>query len=325
MNEFFPNWTLRPFYPPMHGVPGSSQRKGIRQVAGATVYYVDADHPKASDDNKGWSPEYPFATIQHAVDTVVSGDWIVVMSIDSDGESVVTPDYTEGANYVRLVGIPNASKYAPAWESDNAAASCLDLRGIGWHISGFRFYAPTGAACIELRHTDSGANDIAIRTEIEGNYFDGLTEGLYGIESHGCYDVWIHDNWFSLFHNAGGTATALVTTTTPLAIPYRNHIYNNYFMDSDNHVEFAMNGSRFGPGNFVQTTGYAYAATNVVVTNPAANPGDDNMVAGNYFEGDYSIAGGFRPGAADFWTGNYSDDTAEAEVGDNGITIARPT
>lgn len=324
MNEFFPNWTLRPFYPPMHGVPGSSQRKGIRQVSGATVYYVDFDHPKASDDNKGWSPEYPFATIQHAVDTVSTGDWIVVASIDSSGESVVTPDYTEDANYVRLIGVPNGSRYAPYWTSDTATDSCLDLRGIGWHISGFRFGAPTAAACIELRHTDSGANDIAIRTIIEGNYFDGLTVGLCGIESHGCYDVWIVDNWFSLFHNAGGSATALWTGTTPLAIPYRNHIIGNRFMDNDNHIDFQMNGGSI-TDNIVQKTGYAYTATVVVRTTLPGNPGDDNIVSRNVFEGDYSNVGGYIAGAADFWTGNISDDTAEAEVGDNAITLTRPS
>lgn len=321
MNEFFPNWTQRPFYPPMHGVPGSSQRKGMRQVSGATVYYVDYDHADADDNNKGWSPEYPLATIQAAVDKVSSGDWILVMSIDSSGESVVTPDYTEGANYVRLIGIPNGSRYTPSWESDDASTSCLDLRGIGWHVSGFRFLCPTDAAGIELRHTDSNADDIAIRTVIEGNYFDGQSTGLYGIESHGCYDVWIYDNWFSLFNNVGNTATALFTGTTPLAIPYRNHIFNNWFMDNDNHVHYDMNGSRFGPGNFIQKTGYAYTATICL----DCSAGDDNMISGNVFEGDFSIAGGYTGGAADYWIGNYSDDTAEAEVGDNAITIARPS
>jgi len=318
MSEFFPNWTQRPFYPPMHGVPGSSQRKGMRQVSGATVYYVDADHADADDNNKGWSPEFPLATIQAAVDKVSTGDWIMVMSITGDGESVITPDYTEGANYVRLIGVPNGSRYSPSWESDDASASCLDLRGIGWHVSGFRFLAPTGAACIELRHTDSNANDIAIRTVIEGNYFDGQTTGLYGIESHGCYDVWIVDNWFSLFNNAANTATALVTTTTPLAIPYRNHIINNQFMDCDNLIHYDTNGSRF-QGNVLQQNGYAYAA--VIIFDISA--GDDNIVTQNIIEGDYSQPA-CHGGAADFWFQNISDDTAEAEVDAAGFTIAPP-
>jgi len=37
-----------------------------------------------------------------------------------------------------------------------------------------------------------------------------------------------------------------------------------------------------------------------------------------------SFAGGYISGANDMWVGNIAEDTAEAEVGDNGITIAIP-
>jgi hypothetical protein len=76
--EFFPNLVQRPLYPPMHGVPGSSQRKGIRTGSG-TVFYVDREHPRANDNNKGWDAEYPLDTIQQAVDNAADNDWIVVM------------------------------------------------------------------------------------------------------------------------------------------------------------------------------------------------------------------------------------------------------
>ena len=76
--EFFPNLVQRPLYPPMHGVPGSSQRKGIRTGSG-TVFYVDGSHANASDNNKGWDAEYPLETIQQAVDNAAAGDWVVVM------------------------------------------------------------------------------------------------------------------------------------------------------------------------------------------------------------------------------------------------------
>ena len=197
--------------------------------------------------------------------------------------------------------------------------STLDER-----VSGFRFYGKTSAACIELRHTDSGANDIAIRTTIDHCYFDGLTTGLYGIVSHGCYDVWIVNNTVMLWNNGVNSSTCMEVTTTPLAIPYRNYVTGNIFGDSDNGMRWESNGSFFW-GNMVQPTGYAYSMTDVFQTSTVANPGDDNVVWGNTFPGDYSIAGGYRPGAADAWLGNWADDTAEAEVGDNGITIARPT
>jgi len=127
-----------------------------------------------------------------------------------------------------------------------------------------------------------------------------------------------------LFNNVGNTAVCMEVTTTPLAIPYRNYILDNIFGDSDNGMIWPSNGSFF-KGNMVQPTGYTYAMTAVFQTSLVANPGDDNVVWGNVFPGDYSIAGGYRGGAADVWIGNFADDVAEAEVGDNGLTLAVPT
>lgn len=319
----YPLTRLVPFFPGQMGVPGSDVSLGLRTVPQSKVLYVDVNHPDASDAHDGTDPDHPLATVQEAVDKLEHNyDMIVVRSMGA--ESVVTPDYTDTFSYVTIIGA-GTSRYAPAWESAAAATPCLDLRAVGWRIQGFRFYGPTQAACIELHHTDLTGNDIAIRTIIEDCYFDGLTTGRYGILSHGCYDVWVVNCTFSLFHNAvAGGAVAMIVTTTPLAIPYRNHIVGCKFYDNDNHVIWPCNGS-FVYGCMFQPVGYAYAATQVLNTSIVGNPGDDNVVFGNCMPGDYSIAGGYRPGAADAWLGNWADDVAEAEVGDNGITIARPT
>jgi len=53
----------------------------------------------------------------------------------------------------------------------------------------------------------------------------------------------------------------------------------------------------------------------------------ENVVSGNAFGNlDYSNVGGLWPNAANpgGWAGNTSEDVAEAEVGDNGLTIAPP-
>jgi hypothetical protein len=78
MDIFIPNLVLRPFYPPMHGVPGSSQRKGIRMQSGATAFFVDPDNAKASDDNKGWDAEFPLETIAEAIDKASAEDYIFI-------------------------------------------------------------------------------------------------------------------------------------------------------------------------------------------------------------------------------------------------------
>jgi hypothetical protein len=314
----------RPLTPGPLGFRGVD-RGGQTLRADTQIFYVNSAHANASDLNEGISADAPFATVQAAVINANLHSYDTIFVGGPVAESVVTLDYNLGANYVSLIGAGD-SMYSPYWETDNAALPCLDLRAVGWKVSGFRFWGPTTAACIQLRHTDTNADDIAIRTVIEGNLFDGLTTGRYGIVTHGCYDVWIKDNVFQLFHNAvAGGAVPLLVGTTPLAIPYRNHVIGNVFWDNDNGAIFPCNGSRV-EGNLFQKTGYAYTMAQVLQTSVGGNPGDDNIVTKNVFQGDYSIAGGFTAGAADYWMQNISDDLAEAEVdADTGFTIARPS
>lgn len=297
------------------------------------IFYIDETNGYSGVD--GTDPLAPLDSLQELIDRTtalaagtgtrepVLESYDVVYVRGSITEDVVTGDYTQMPGYVSIIGVGNG-RYSPAWEGDDASTPSLDLRCVGWRISGFRFYGKTSAACIELRHTDSGANDIAIRTIVDHCYFDGLTTGLRGIESHGCYDCWFVNDTFALFNNGANTAVGMEVTTTPLAIPYRNHIVNCMFYDSDNGAIFPMNGS-YVYGSMFQKTGYAYTMAQVLNTSTVANPGDDNVVFNCYFTGDFSIAGGYRPGAADTWFGCYSDDLAEAEVdAATGIVIGRP-
>lgn len=310
------------FFQGQLGIPQSDSDLGWRTHPDAVILYVDSGHGNADDNNDGTDPNYPKATVQSAVDSSLLTSYSEIRVSGTVSEDVITPDYVTGPNYVWLRGM-GISRYSPAWEGDDASTASLDMRAVGWRVSGFRFYGKTSAACIELRHTDSGANDIAIRTIIEDCYFDGLTTGETGIESHGCYDVWVVNCTFALWNNAGNTAACMRVTTTPLAIPYRNYILGNKFHDSDNGVIWNSNGSFF-QGNMFQPTGYAYSMVQVLNTAIAGPSGDDNIVWENCFPGNYSIAGGYRAGAADAWLGNWADDIAEAEVADNGITILPP-
>lgn len=313
----------KPWFGGQFGVPGSSSPEGFRLHPDAVILYVDSGHAEASDNNDGTVPDEPKATVQSAIDSTLITPYSTVLVSGEVAEDVVGPDYVTGPSYISIIG-NGVSRYSPAWTGSDAAVASLDLRAVGWVIKGFRFYGQTTAACVVLRHTDSGANDIAIRTIFEDCYFDGLTTGLTGIESHGCYDVWVKNCTFKLWNNVANTAAGMRTTTTPLAIPYRNHIIGNVFEDSDNGMIWSSNGSLFAH-NYVKPVGYAYTMVQAFNTSTIGNVGDDNMVVGNYFGGDYSIAGGYRGGAADEWFGNYSPDIAEAEVADNGIVILPPT
>ncbi|MGD8498997.1 MAG: hypothetical protein PVJ86_00025 [Phycisphaerales bacterium] len=311
------------FYGGQMGVPGSDSPLGLRMHPDAVVLFVDSGHSEANDNNDGTNPLAPKETVQSAIDSTLLTSHSYILVSGTVAEDVITPDYVTGPNYVTLMG-NGTSRYAVQWEGDAADVASLDMRAVGWRVSGFRFYGQTSDACVVLRHTDSGANDIAIRTIIDNCYFDGLTTGLTGLESHGCYDVWIVNCTFKLWNNVANTAAGMRVTTTPLAIPYRNHVIGNVFEDSDNGMIWPSNGSLFAH-NYVKPVGYAYTMVQAFNTSLVANPGDDNLVVGNYFGGDYSIAGGYRGGAADEWFGNFSPDIAEAEVADNGIVILPPT
>ncbi len=316
--------------PPIMGFKGTGRENRI--VTGdLRVFYVDSGHANANDSNEGLDPDYPLATIQELVDRAtgtstnppVMQNYDVIYVSGSVAEDVQTGNYTEMPSYISIIGA-GPTRYSPAWEGSDADTPSLDLRCVGWRISGFRFYGKTGAPAVVLRHTDTGANDIAIRTQIDNCYFDGLTTGLYGLETHGCYDVKIEDCTFSLWNNVANTATGFKLLTAPLALPYRQHLVNCQFYDNDNGMDVPQNGSFVRNSSF-QKTGYAYASVLVCQTNTVAAGGDDNMLFGNNFEGDFSIAGGFRFGPASYPMSNFSDDVAEAEVGAEGLVIAVPT
>ncbi len=308
---------------PIWGIGGTGQELAIKSGAGR-LFYVDSGHADANDNNDGLEPNHPKATLASAIASPFLSNYDTIFVSGTVTESIVTPDYVTGPSYVRIVGT-GVSQFGPQWDSGAADAPCLDLRAPGWRIEGFRFYGPTTEACIQLRHTDTGANDIAIRTIIKDCYFDGSpnTTALYGIETHGCYDVWVVGCQFAFFHNGGGTGVAIRSGTTPLAIPYRNKIIGCQFYENDNHVYVGMNAS-IVQDNVFQAAGKVYSATIKLRTTDAGGDGNNNLVVGNYLPGDYSVAGGYVGAATDEWIGNFASDIAEAEVGDNGITILPP-
>lgn len=316
-----------PFYPGQWGVRGSDANLGLRAVPRANTYYVDSGSAAANDDNDGTDPNFPFLTIQKAVNKVsVAGDQIIVAPGVGYQESVVTRPYETDPGYVSLIGLTD-NRYTPYWESDAAALPCLDLRAPGWFVTGFRFAAPTTEACIVLRHTDTGANDIAIATWIENNYFYGQTTGLQGIRSHGCYEVVIKNNKFGFFHNVATTAVALVTGACPLAIPYRCDIIDNVFVDNDNHVDGEFNGCLF-KDNVFWGAGKSYTPTiSLDVAGGVGSGGANCVITGNFLGGGYKNPL-YVGHASDEWYGNTTNPAGETVPGVTvhpcGLTIARP-
>lgn len=328
MQIYNPMTRVQPMWPGQMGVPGSDLANGLRLFPQGVTLYVDVNHHDKSNAHDGTDPEHPLATIQGAVTKLgtmqtagvhVEGS-VIYVAEGNYTESVITPTATVGPNFVSLVGLGGTR--SPYWVSAAATDPCLDIRAQGWRVTGFRFGAPTTDACIVLQNQAPTAACLAHGAVIEGNEFDGLATGLYGIFQHGATDVQIINNKFSRFNNAGNTATGLVADGV-VALPTRNVVAGNHFMDGDNHMVFPGNGN-IVQGNIFQQVGVTYTAIQILNTSTGANPGDHNIVVGNVLAGDYSIVGGYRGGAADIWIGNLTNDVAEAETADNGFTILPP-
>lgn len=320
----------QPLYPGQMGVPGSDVERGLRSAPRGVTLHVDPSHTGAIPLGDGTDPEHPLDTLQQAVTNLFNWDALglnvdystIIVSGDIT-ESVSILDYTTYPSYCNIVGV-GPGPFSPAWGSAATDTPCLVAGAVGWRISGIRFYCPAEAAAVVVPCTQApyGGNAIGIRTIIDNCYFDGSdTTGLYGIDLHGApYNPTIVNNIFAFLN--GGASFGIVSTNTGYADAYRAYIANNWFHESDGGIDASLNVSVL-TGNTFQTGGTTTMTTPLDLR---LGTRGENVVSGNFLGGDYSNTGGYYANAANpgNWIGNVAQDTAEAEVGDNGWTIAIP-
>ena len=329
----FPMIRMNPWFPGQMGVPGSDVPRGLLTVSRRKVFHVNDGHPNASDANDGTNPEAPKATIQSAVDSpwLEAGDVIVVGPTTASSTYAGISTYHQRENVVVANTRPAfvtlmAGGLAPfqvVWDALVTSSPCLSLKAAGWKIEGFKFHSPATSAAIKLFDVSPVALDLTQYTVISGCYFDGAWSSLYGIELTGAPgNTVIKDCWFLEHKNAGGTAYAIRETSSGNANSYECILENNIFMENNNHVKVGygmslIRGNTFFLGSLIPAT---------LMLDLSGGTVGKNMVVGNYFGGDFSIVGGYlgNAGNPDNWVGNFAEDTAEAEVGDNGITVAPP-
>ena len=317
-----------PWYPGQMGVPGSDVPRGLRSQSNGVVFYVSADHPNATATADGTDPENPLSTIAAAMARLVT--FHALAGVQAEGSVIVVSPgtYTDNITIDRtsypadctLIAAAN-SKFDTVWVP--ASGDALTIDQSGWVIDGFHFQPAADGAGVHLTWTaGSGAED----TYIQNCFFDGRWgTGLYGIELEGApANVTVQNNRFAEFSTA---QPCIVVRSCNQASPYQNHFFGNTFQESVEYITNIAEGYNaciFAGNFFVAATG-ALAATTTYID--LGGPGlGYNMVVGNYFSGDYSNAGGYTAEGAgtDNWVGNYAEDVAEAEVGDNGITVAIP-
>ena len=325
---------MHPWYPGQMGVAGSDVQRGMRNAPGGIVLYVDENHPGATAVGDGTDPEQPLTTIQTAVNNLIA--FATAMSASLEGSVIVVGP---GATIAETVIIPPTapkncqilgSGYgvdAPSWTAATAAGTALTIRQSGWSIEGFRFNGGAEGTSIRLDWVP-GSSYVGNRTLIKGNYFDGLWGGLYAIDLNGApFDTWIIGNSFREWKSAAGDAFAIFCSGSSEADPYMAVIEDNLFWENENHIgslnsDYGFNASIIRRNLF--KTGIGIAPT--IYLDLRGGSVGENTVTQNVFEGDYSNAGGYYANATapGNWVGNIAEDVLEAEVGDNGFTVAPP-
>jgi len=327
---------LSPFYPEQWGIQGSSAGLGFRDQSDAVTLFVSTVHPLRDDNNTGASPDAPMATLQAAVTRLVTvnalgaslaGSKIVVGAGSALVENVIVP--VTAPKNCSIVGLAaGGGGMSPTWRAATGAGTALTMRQEDWRITGFTFIVPATGTSILLDWSASGNGS---GTLIDHNMFSTfqLANGRYAIDFQGApYNVTIADNEFSEIGN-GGTAYAIICTTSPTACPLQCTIIRNHFRDVNNMIGSLNSIHGFG-GSTIANNIFALSpqlATTLVIDLRGGNVGR-NTVVGNYLgtSGDYSQPGGYwdTAGKAGTWIGNYNLDVAEAEMSASGITLLPP-
>jgi hypothetical protein len=319
---------LSPWYPGQMGVPGSSVPRGVRSQSNGIVLFVDGGHPAANAFNDGTDPENPISTLTaafarlaafHALTGSRAEGTVICVAPGTYAESIAL-DRATYPNDCKIVGT-GASKFDVIWQPASGDALSLDVGG--WVVDGIHFQpSGTGAGVKLTWNVGAGAEN----TIIQNCFFDGRWgTGLMGVEFEGApANCIIQGCRFAEFDAA---SPAITITATPTASPYQTHILNNTFQECAEYITIeagGYNASVIAGNHFVRATG-ALAATTTFINLGTGSLGY-NQVVGNFLDGDYSNAGGYtaETHALDNWVGNMAYDVAEAEVGDNGITVAVP-
>jgi len=323
-----PQVRAQPWYPGQFGVAGSDVSRGLRTSPAGVVFYVDADHPNATTTADGTDPNNPLTTITAAFARLVT--FHALGSIQAEGSYIVvapgtytdtiTIDRTSYPADCTIIAAAN-SKFDVVWVP--AAGDALTIDQSGWVVDGFHFQPAADGAGVHLTWAaGAGAED----TYIQNCFFDGRWgTGLYGIELEGApANVTVQNNRFAEFSTG---EPCIVVRSCNQASPYQNHFFGNTFQESVEYITNIAEGYNaciFAGNFFAEATG-ALAATTTFID--LGGPGlGYNVVTQNIFGGDYSNTGGYTAEGAgtDNWVGNIAFDVGEAEVADNGFTIAEP-
>lgn len=266
----------------------------------------------------GASPDAPFSTMAAALSACAAGDTIYVMSQVTEGS------LTLSKNNVRIIGIGGPTPTANVWMEAATNTTLLTITGTGCLLKNIRFRVPTGNSTTSIGLALSGATGLVIDT----CDFTGRTGSAYAISTDGSSDNVRILNCRFMYLNTATNGTAIYGHTYTDDVIHSGWLIENCIFHSNlKHISARMRQSVIRGCQFAEVglkpDGTALTATTKINLSGGSNA-KWNLVTGNMLPGDYSNTGGYTSGTEDNWVGNYADDVSEAEVGDNGITLAIP-
>lgn len=268
----------------------------------------------------GRDPDSPFLTIAYAVAAASAYDTIVLMEGSSFSEAV-----TCSLAGIRFIGNGPCPK-AVQWTAPTVAASfCLKPSANYISVENIYFkpviYVTSGVpSALRL----SGSNWLTV----ENCRFQGQTDSYTAIYSPVCDSDNVHILDCEFYYLNTATNGCAILGVEAGGLSYSGWVierckFHSCLKGVDINgractimdcifAEYGINPA--GAIAQLMTTGIDLSGTS----------SGCNVVTRNHLPGDYSTARFVAGASGDSWVGNFCDDVAEAEVGDNGISIANP-
>lgn len=297
---------FRSWYPPGSPHNPTAVREPAAQPnpSGGPVCFVNT--VSGSDSNSGASPASAFLTMATALAAMT--DHGTVYFVGKVREQLVAP---LGVRGVRIIGAAGgnvrdddgAKWYAPA--SPVAGKALIEIREQGWEFHNFLMTPDnTGGAAIKAHRAESATYPDSSHFICRGMRFVGAGGTPIGIEDvGGNHHYLVEDCEFQTL------TTAILCSSTAIAIPLRNTIRRCIFRGNTNDIDSAMSYGLIEANRF-----YTDSTKTVVI----AAGGGVNMVVGNVFPNaaaDIDPAHGYDGETTDIWVGNYVTDQAALAFG----------
>jgi len=285
-----------PFFQGQMGVPGSESPLGVRTQPQGVVFYVDQNHPLATDDNDGVNADAPCESIMGAVGHTVTGrgDVIRVMPGTYVEDVVINEDYITLEGCLTGYGRPDV---------EGLTAQALRVHGQGFVCKSMRFVPVTannavdqqgnGFLYVDCVFDGDGADDFALFPDVlddtwtasEGLIFDCLFRGG---------DTGIR------FMNPGPPAGVGPTDVRIIGNRFYNHVNNDIFCDDTPGSNALTFTDCLIAGNWFMEVGAAFVYMDL--SDGALNTG---LISGNYFADADVIAAQMVVVAGIIQCGNY--------------------